>query len=475
MVLCRPTSGEIALKKFIMLMIVLFCSTAYAVEQSDKSITINQTWSKDGIYSTNGYVSTIAPVNGVITNSNQSVVDVSSLLNSQRMNFNGMADETIRNTFNTYANRFFDSISGNIVALVSSNNAQSATINFVQQFQQGTILKKVINSTLIRITGSGQVQTTRLGTAIIRDPVTLKATYISKAVSAEVPPEYAYPNAGMIVYQLFDKNNNPITGSMTVDVGGAYDQIDSSNVSPSNRLINTSWMPECLVARDWADYVHAQKGVTLDGVNAFKCPTAAQGATTDIKTLANQYDATNILLNYAQKLSVVYDQVDPTCTLNCQQTARIIVNVNSRVLTSKKYIFFIAPYGKPTYTVSGDIGYSLLSDTLQFYAKTDDVALLKDTSTNVISGAGAGLTILNNMTQLVSSPIKSFSKTIELANAASRSFYQNLIINPFSNTNPAIDLQLYDWRNDTLNGLAPTRYCYVGNCSQIAPITGGIN
>jgi hypothetical protein len=409
-----------------------------------------------------------------MTNSNQTALDVSSLLNSQRQNYNGMSDELIRNSFTTYINHFFDTISGSVVNLMTSNNTQSATINFEQQFQQGPILKRVINSTLLRVTGSGQVQITRLGTAIIRDPIILKATYVSKKVSAEVPPEYAFANAGRIVYRLYDKNNNPITNEMTVDVNGAYDQIDSSNVSPSDRLINTSWMPECLVARDWANYVHAQHGVTLDGSTPFVCPTAAQGATTDLKTLANQYDATDIMLDYAQKLQVIYDNVDPACTVNCQQQARVNVNVDSRVLTNKKYIFFIASYGKPTYTVSGSIGYALMSDTIQYHAKTENVAIFKDTVSNSVIGVGPGPTILNNVTTALNSPIKGFSKTIQLANNGSRSFYQNLIINPFSNNDPAINLRLYDWRNDTVNGLSPNHYCYAGSCGVIAPITGGI-
>lgn len=449
--------------------------TVSAVEQNTKTLTVTQTWSKDGLYSTTGSISTIAPINGMMSNSNQSTLDVSALLNSQRQNYNGMPDESIRNSFNTYANRFFDSISGSIVNLMTSNNTQAATINFEQQFQQGSIFKRVINSTLLRVTGSGQVQITRLGTVIIRDPIILKATYVSKKVSAEVPPEYAFANAGKIVYRLFDKNNNPITNEMTVDVNGAYDQIDSSNVAPSSRLINTSWMPECLVARDWANFVHAQQGVTLDGTNTFVCPTAAQGASTDLKTLANQYDATDIMLDYAQKLSVIYDKVDASCTTDCQQQARINVNIDSRVLTNKKYIFFIGPYGKPTYTVAGSIGYALMSDMIQYHAKTENIAIFRDTVSNAVVGVGPGLTILNNVTTALNSPIKAFSKTIELANSASRSFYQNLIINPFSNSNPAIDLQLYDWRNDTVNGLSASHYCYAGQCSVIAPISGGIN
>lgn len=458
-----------------LLTLIITSLNVCAVEQNTKTLTINQMWSKDGLYSTAGSISTVAPMNGLMTNSNQSTLDVSSLLNSQRQNYNGMSDESIRNSFNTYANRFFDTISGSVVNLMTSNNTQAATINFEQQFQQGAILKRVINSTLLRITGSGQVQVTRLGTAIIRDPIILKATYVSKKVSAEVPPEYAFANAGRIVFRLFDKNNNPITNEMTVDVNGAYDQIDSTNVSPSDRLINTSWMPECLVARDWADYVHSQQGVTLDGTNPFVCPTAAQGATTDLKTLANQFDATDIMLDYVQRLQVIYDNVDPACTANCQQQARVNVNVDSRVLTQKKYIFFIAPYGKPTYTVAGNIGYSLMSDTVQYHAKTENVAVFRDTVSNTVIGAGAGLTILNNVTNALNSPIKAFSKTIELADTGSRSFYQNLIINPFSNNDPAIDLRLYDWRNDTVNGLTSNRYCYAGSCGVIAPITGGIN
>ena len=457
--------------RFCILFVSLwFANIAGAVEQSAKGITISQFWSKDGVYTTNGYSTSIAPVNGAVSDTNLNRVDVSSILNIQRQNFNGMTDEAIRNSYSTYANGFLDSILPSIKQLMTTNNFQTAVVKFEQQFVQGVTLKRVINRTLIRIVSSGQTQITRLGTTIIRDPIFLRATYISKKLSAEVPSQYAYPNAGKIVYRLFDKNNSPLTNELVVDVNGAYDQLSASDVTPQDRMINTAWMPECLVARDWADYVHEQQGVTLDGTNLFKCPTSAQGATTDLKTLAAQHDATDIILDYSERLSVVYDNVDPACTTDCQQVARVVVDVQSRTLAGNCTGSIFAG-GSKTFRVTGSIGYSLKSETTQYHAKTENIALYRDSATNVIYKAGSGITALNNVVSQASTPTQTFDKSVDATNGTVAT-YQNLVINPFPNANPAINLQLIDWRSDTLNGLTPDRYCYAGQCSRIAPIVG---
>lgn len=455
--------------KLLMIMLVLFANNVFAIDQSAKTLTITQSWSKDGIYANRGVVSAPAPVNGVISENNTNPFDVSGLMNSQRQNYSGMADDQVRNSFTTYANRFFDTITPQIASLMQNGNIQSATVKFDQQFQQGTILKRVINTTLVRVLANGQLQIVRLGTRILRDPIILKATYVSKAVSAEVPPQFAYANAGKIVYRLYDKNNSPLTNELVVDVNGAYDQIDSSSVTPSNRAINTSWMPECLMSSEWANYTHAQQGVTLDGVHPFTCPVA-----TDLKTLAAQHDATDIKLDYSQRLSMIYDKKDPNCSANCDAEARILVNVDSRVITTKKYIFFIAPYGKPTFTVSGNIGYGMQSDTMQYYAKTESISLMKDVTSGAVLGAGQGLTALNNVMTQINSPAQAFTKTVEITDSGARAAYQNLIINPFTTNDPGMDLLIYDWRNDVVNGLSTSHYCYAGQCGTIAPITGGI-
>lgn len=455
--------------KALILGLAFISQAVLAVEQSSQSILISQLWSKDGIFSATGSVFAIAPVNGAVINANASSVDTSAIMNSQPQNFAGMTDEAIRNAYTNYVNAFVDANITAITGVMTANSVQTATVNFEQQFMAGTIYKRAINTTLVKINSAGQVQLTRLGTTIIRDPVLLKASYVSKAVAATVPPQYAYVNSGQIVYQLFDKNNNPLTSQMTLDVNGAYDQITSAQVTPSTRLINSSWMPECLIARDWADYTHQQQGVTLDGVNPFLCPTAAVGATKDLKDLAAQYDATDIQLNYAQTLDVIYDKTDPSCVSNCTSIARVMVEVDSRVLTGGCGIFA----GTNSFTVSGYIGYALAGDTLQYYAKTDDLSLIKDSSGNILS-AGQGPTLIGNVTQQIIAPSLNYTKKVTLpAGTLYQSTYQYLVINPFSNPDPVIDLTLYDFRNDTVNGLTVDKYCYAGTCSKIAPLIGG--
>lgn len=451
--------------KLLLPLLMLFSLNAYALTGENKTLTINQLWSNDGLYSSSGSVASIVPVQGVVSTASATPTDVNSILSIPKYNFSGMSDTTIKNQYSTSAGRFFDQIFSSVVEMMHKNSTQTATVNFEQQFMTGTVYKRVINTTLLKLGGNGSVQVTRLGSTIIRDPIILKASYISKKVSSGVPPEFAYANAGRITYRLFDKDNNPLTPEQVVDVNGAYDQINpETDLNPTDRLFNTAWMPECLMSREWADYVHTRDGVTLDGTNAFLCPTAAQGASVDLKQLADQYDATDIVLDYGQRLDVVYQE---------DGSAKILVDVTSRVLTNKKYLFFIAKYGKPTFTVTGSIAFELMSDVVQYHAKTDDIYVLRNDG--VAYGAGIGVTITGNQVNPIASPTRPFSKTIELVDNGSRAFYQNTMINPFTTNNPATELLMYDYRNDTVNGLGVDKYCYAGQCSRIAPITGGID
>jgi hypothetical protein len=147
---------------------------------------------------------------------------------------------------------------------------------------------------------------------------------------------------------------------------------------------------------------------------------------------------------YQQNGGVVSDGVDgngnPIYYPTNDLTTPYVVQ---RTITPGLYEFYpgninIYPLGGnsgPTYTNSGTIGYEVQSVVDRYYVLPD-----------------GAYTLLNELTFPQQAPTQSYSYSVTLPGGATLAGYANMIIDPFGTD------QVYDYTNDTVNGLPASAY-----------------
>lgn len=318
----------------------------------------------------------------------------------------------------------------------------------------------------------------------------LKFLYVPMRVAEGLSSGLAYPDAGKLTYQLVDKNDLPLTAATQVDTAGAYDEPTYSGSGPiplgcadagGTVTCATDYGVRCLI--DKRSYP--------------SCPSSYP----DMVTLIDQLAANGGILDYSRALSPVVDEYeDPPGSGTVVQVPRVAIAIDSRsyardadVDTNRwmycpsngygynecgigftgTYIAQVNRHSKSgcggrygftggntriwvnggcradflvygtipsttgTYSESGNIGYALRNQTDRYRVSADG------------SYAMSGQAVTT-----AASPHEPFAKSAVYASTCV-SLQPDLIIDPFATTS------IYNWRNDTVNGLPSDRYVSV--------------
>lgn len=268
----------------------------------------------------------------------------------------------------------------------------------------------------------------------------LYGTYEQSQAASGLPVSWTMPNAGDFLWELMQVSTangqtlmTPIAfnGSIThtVAAGGAFDAprlagsvIDNCAAQAGNPLM-------CNQPNPFKTYPAKVNGQTVSydpnvGYNLL--------ISQEVAPLIKSTGASAALIDYGRTVQPVYTQ-----SSNGTQTAVTAVAVNSRT--------FSGGCGASSLANSGDIGYLLDQVNSQYYVSANGTSsLLGNTTTNLIS------------------PTQSFSQSANLPSGAQYSQYVNDVVNPFGGG------QVYNWQNDTVNGLPASDYVYVAPLAQAA-------
>ncbi|WP_297389287.1 hypothetical protein [Acidiferrobacter sp.] len=268
----------------------------------------------------------------------------------------------------------------------------------------------------------------------------LYGTYEQSQAASGLPASWTMPNAGDFLWELMQVSTangqtlmTPIAfnGSIThtVAAGGAFDAprlagsvIDNCTAQAGNPLM-------CNQPNPFKTYPAKVNGQTVSydpnvGYNLL--------ISQEVAPLIKSTGASAALIDYGRTVQPVYTQ-----SSNGTQTAVTAVAVNSRT--------FNGGCGASSLANSGDIGYLLDQVNSQYYVSANGTSsLLGNTTTNLIS------------------PTQSFSQSANLPSGAQYSQYVNDVVNPFGGG------QVYNWQNDTVNGLPASDYVYVAPLAQAA-------
>lgn len=216
------------------------------------------------------------------------------------------------------------------------------------------------------------------------DPVMVYMVYTPSAVAAGLPSGWAYPNAGVLQYQLRNTVGTALSSWVSIATGGAFDEPQSGGaaVDPDAGL-------KCLI----------------DQTSSSSCP---QGYP-DAKTLIGSNGAMYAIVDYVRMVQPEYTQQEsPPGSGQYVQVPVMSMSVNSRV--------FDTGYCSLSYTNQGQYGYTLLNRTDRYYVP----------ATGAYSQIGSyqGTSI---------SPTQTYSYTRTDLSASQQALVSTLIIDP---TNP---------------------------------------
>ena len=232
--------------------------------------------------------------------------------------------------------------------------------------------------------------------------------YIYKTKQTEdIPPQWGYSDGGKLYKYVLDINFNTISYTV-VDTNGRYD-------------------PPILQPGDTT--IDPDSGIKLF-IQEVASPEIAK------------YSASFAMLDYAR-------QVQPYYECDAQGNCEAVVSVESYTRTlniSDPCTGPNDPFGGSWYQNTGRVGY-----TLQY---TNERYLIEPNGNYTMTAQSIGYTTVG----------QNFNKTVQTS-ASSSSVLQYQIIDPF-NTN-----RIYDYRNDTLNGLSCNRYIYAGTQCAQAPLS----
>lgn len=318
----------------------------------------------------------------------------------------------------------------------------------------------------------------------------LKFVYVPRKVADGLSSSLAYPDAGKLTYQLVDKNDLPVTSATQVDTAGAYDEPSYSGSGPvplgcaeSNGSVTcaTDYGVRCLIKKAYYP----------------DCPSSYP----DMVTLINELGANGGILDYSRTLSPVFDEYeDPPGSGTQVQVPRVAVVIDNRSYTrdadvdthrwmycpSNGYSYnecaigfratYIAQVNRQSksgcggnYGFTGDyqriwvnggcradfLVYGTIPSTTGTYAENGNIGymLRNQTDRYRVSTDGSYMPAGQAITT-AASPNEPFSKSSAYASTCV-SLQPDLIIDPFATTS------IYNWRNDTVNGLPSDRYVSV--------------
>ncbi len=260
-----------------------------------------------------------------------------------------------------------------------------------------------------------------------------------------LPSGWTMPNAGDFTWELLQVNLSgagttetavPYQGTLNhvVATNGEYDApipipaTSTTGAAIENCKASASDPTLCNQPNPQGTYPATLNGQTV----AYDPNTGYNYLVSNLVTpLMHQTGAIEAIVDYGRTVKPVYVN-----SSNGTQVAVVAVAVNNRS--------FSGGCGSATLSNTGDIGY-LLNETEDEYlvASNGISALLNTTSQNGLS------------------PTKTFSQTANLPAGAQYSSYTSDIVNPFGGG------QVYNWQDDTVNGLPASDYVYV------APLANG--
>ena len=269
----------------------------------------------------------------------------------------------------------------------------------------------------------------------------LYGSYEQSQAASGLPVTWTMPNAGDFQWELMQVSQAggktlmtpiPFNGSImhTVATGGAFDAprlagsvIDNCTAQAGNPLM-------CNQPNPFKTYPAQVNGQTVSydpnvGYNLL--------VSQEVTPLMKSTGASAALIDYGRTVQPVYTQ-----SANGTQTAVTAVSVTSRTFTGG------GCGGPTTLANSGNIGYLLNQVNSQYYVDTSGTSsLLGNTTTNLVS------------------PTQSFSQSANLPAGAQYGQYVSDIVNPYGGG------QVYNWQNDTVNGLPAADYVYVAPLAQV--------
>ena len=241
-----------------------------------------------------------------------------------------------------------DAFSTSVVSFINKNGIDNSWIQFSQQVHTlpliGGKLRTKYISFVATINASGAINFPK-PQLIDVSPLILFATYVPKAVTAGLPQGWAYPNAGVLTYELRDDLFNIVSGTQSsINVNGAYDE-------PSVAA-NTPFDPDAGLKCLHGNVLNSASNCTSVRLNAVGVPY------TDIKTLVGNLGASYSIVDYVRKVQPVYCGPGSTPN-NClppvgpTNTAQTSINVTSRTLTWNGCL------DKVDFNVKSSIGFTL--------------------------------------------------------------------------------------------------------------------
>ena len=262
------------------------------------------------------------------------------------------------------------------------------------------------------------------------------ASYAANALAGATTNGVMLPPPGDLQWYQINTQLQPQTGATTINLGGAF---DAPTVNPSATVAT----PGCQLnnGQTSCDPDYGLKCL-INHASDRNCPTAPINGYTDFITLENQQGASAGYLDYVRSLTPVY-----TYSTNAQgqtvQTATVTVNVTNRTIVIPPSPPSPPspppppppPQLPPTYTNIGASSYTVKSVVDRYYVTPD-----------------GNYVLVGEITTQPLVPQQPYDKTVTLPMGANPASYANIVIDPFNT------YQLYDYTNDTVNGLPITSY-----------------
>lgn len=121
------------------------------------------------------------------------------------------------------------------------------------------------------------------------DPTVVYMFYTSSNVDDALPQHWKHDGAGMLMWQVRKQDGTALTDYVTIDTGGAFNTIQVAADDGSGVTSDDDFMPNCLANRAFAT----------------ACPIGFP----DAATLMNDTSSTSAIIDYARKVSPVYQEV----------------------------------------------------------------------------------------------------------------------------------------------------------------------
>lgn len=263
-------------------------------------------------------------------------------------------------------------------------------------------------------------------------PTYVKIVYSPLKLEAGLPSTWAYPNKGAYTYQLIDKDYKPVTGLMSVNTNGAYDEPEPAPVpgpQPAGCYVEAG-DTEATCDPDFAVNCLGNKTYNAG------CPAFKDGI-----ALMDELGADAVFIDYNRKIQplykgtcesgAAYDENEGTCADGSDpvEVAQLVINVKKRELIQSSCL--------PTATFNNDIdfGYKLQYQLDQYAYDLE-----------------AGLTKIGTQSVISLSPTQNYKPTIGLNPIPSN--ISELIIDPTSS--PAALIKIVDFASPSdIIGMAP--------------------